>query len=513
MLRKIAIWLPPILASVFLILAFPSFNIELLAWIGLVPLFFSLDGKKPLKAFTISYVTGALFFLGTMYWLMHVTLPGMIAVALYLALYVGIFGLIASYAIGKPSYVSLFIIPAIWVALEYARSHLLGGFGWNLLAYSQSFNPLMIQTADIFGAYGVSFLIVLVNTAIFFTIKDIKNKNYSTFHLAIAIVLLFLSAAYGTLRINNIFTGEPLKVAVVQGNIAQLKKWDPEFRKMILDKYEALTIGAAKENPDITVWPETAVPGFLTAERDLFDRVSGLAVRSESSLLVGAPKYEPGDKDIYYNSAVLFDKDGKVSGSYNKLHLVPFGEFIPARGIFSFVEKFTKSTIGDFSPGKEYTVFKFFVEHAVQQKDSNWRLLKKARFSVLICFEDVFPDLARQFVLHGAGFLVNMTNDAWFGNTCAPYQHLQASIFRAVENRVNVIRSANTGVSCFIDQKGRVVGTVESGGKEIFVDGFRAENIILSRTRTFYTVHGDLLTYLCMILTAAYLAVSLLRKL
>jgi len=547
-----------ILSSILLIISFPSFNLWLFAWIGLLPLFFALDGQKPFNAFLIAYLTGVLFFFGTVYWLVHVTLPGMIAVVLYLAVYFGIFGLLASFAIARPSYISLFSIPAIWVALEYTRSHFMGGFGWNLLAHSQSANLLMIQIADVTGAYGVSFLVVMVNVALFFTIKDIRAKimvqmpeefchceegkarrsnpflrllrphfvqprnddeislmagllrkrSYPTFYLAAALVFVFLASGYGTLRLNNIFTGERIKVAVVQGNIAQDKKWDSAFRKEIMDKYEALTLGALKEGPDIIIWPETSVPGFLHSERDLSGRVMALAKNAHAALLVGSPRQDAEDEDVYYNCAALFDKDGKALANYDKLHLVPFGEFIPAKELFSFVEKFTKSTIGDFSPGEEYTVFKFLVEKKETSGDYRRKLLKKVKFSTLICFEDIFPELARQFVKNGANFLVNITNDAWFAISSAPYQHVQSSVFRAVENRVNVIRAANTGISCFIDQKGKVFGIVAYGGKDIFVDGYKTEDIVLTPTRTFYTIYGDLFAYLCILVAGIYMVLT-----
>ncbi len=493
------------LSSILLITSFPDFNLWLFAWVGLVPLFFAVDGQKPLRAFMTAYLTGALFFLGTVYWLIHVTLPGMLAVALYLALYFGIFGLIVSSAINRPSYLSLFTVPSVWVALEYARSHLLSGFGWNLLAHSQSDNLPMIQIADITGSYGVSYLIVMVSTAVFFTIKDVRKRNYSTFYSAIAIALVFFAAGYGTLRLNNIFTGVRLKVAVVQGNIAQNEKWDPAFRRMIIDKYETLTAASVKESPDLIIWPETSIPGFFQEGGDLLRRVAEVARKADAALLVGEPRQDSGDQGLYYNSATLFDRNGKRAAVYDKIHLVPFGEFIPARNLFSFVEKFTKSTIGDFSAGKEYTVFNFIVERNQRGEAYSQRLIKKVRFSVLICFEDIFPDIARQFVKKGANFLVNITNDAWFGNSCAPYQHVQSSVFRAVENRVNVVRSANTGLSCFIDQKGRIFGTVAAGGKNIFVDGYEADDIVLTNARTFYTVYGDVFAYLCVLVAALYI--------
>jgi apolipoprotein N-acyltransferase len=203
---------------------------------------------------------------------------------------------------------------------------------------------------------------------------------------------------------------------------------------------------------------------------------------------------------------VLFAEDGSVVSRYDKLHLVPFGEYVPANNALRFVEKFAPRPIGDFVKGDDYTVFKFFIERNSRKQDASWKLLKKVRFSCLICFEDIFPELAREFVKRGALFLVNITNDAWFGNTGAAYQHAQASVFRAVENRVNVVRAANTGLSCFIDPKGAITAEVSSGGRRLFVDGFKSESIAIAKTQTFYNKYGDLFAYLCMAAALSYIA-------
>lgn len=513
MLREITLnYFLVALSSVLLALSFPNFNLWPSAWVGLVPLFFALKDKDPRKAFGLAFLAGAIFFLGTLYWLVHVTLPGMLAVVLYLSVYTGLFGAVVAPSLGKPSFRSLFFVPCVWVIMEYARSHVFGGFCWNLIAHSQAFNLPAIQIADIAGAYGVSFLIVLVNTAVFFTIKDIRNKRYDTFYMAAAVILMFIAAGYGVLRLNNIFTGEKIKVSVVQGNIPQDEKWDAKFKHDILDKYDRLTLAASSDKPDLIIWPETSVPGFMELDRGLFERVSNIAIRSGARLLVGEPRQDDKDEELYYNTAVLFDRDGKRSAHYDKVHLVPFGEFIPAKGLFRFVEKFTKSTIGDFSSGKDYTVFSFPAERSQITDEYSKRLIKKICFSVMICFEDIFPDIARRFVKNGAQFLVNITNDAWFNDSSAPFQHLESSVFRAVENRVNVIRAANTGISCFIDQKGRVFGPVNSGDRYTFIGGHSTDEITLTPARTFYTSCGDLLVYICALFVLWYVLSERMKR-
>ncbi|MDO8525442.1 MAG: apolipoprotein N-acyltransferase, partial [Candidatus Omnitrophota bacterium] len=467
-----------------------------------------------------SYFAGILFFLGTVYWLVHVTLPGMIAVVLYLALYFGLFGLICNFYLRNTQYalrstrryLLLAVIPAAWVALELARSHLLTGFGWNLLGYSQSFILPVIQIADITGPYGVSFLIMMINVAVFLTIGEIRKKDYYCVSLAIAALVLFIAVYYGTCRVKNIFTGERLNVAVVQGDIPQVKKWDPSFREDILNKYERLTRKAALGSPELIIWPEASVPGFLESEPDLSDRVTKLVKDIKTPVLLGSPREDTGKKAAYYNSAIFMNEEGKAVGRYDKVHLVPFGEYVPLRAVFRFVENFAPSPIGDFSAGKDYTVFSFFIKRNSKDKDRVLHLIKRIKFSTLICFEDIFPGLARKFVAGGAGFLVNMTNDAWFHKTSAAWQHTQASVFRAVENRVNVIRAANTGVSCFIDQKGAIVDKVESGGQATFVGGYKIHEITITNTRTFYTLYGDLFAYICAMIALGFILISGGRK-
>jgi apolipoprotein N-acyltransferase len=501
-----------VMSAVLLVLAFPNFNLWPLAWIGLVPLLFALEGQKPVRAFLLSYLTGILFFLGTVYWLIHVTLPGMIAVALYLGLYFGLFGFLLNYSPLTNKYLFLVYAPALWVTLEWLRAHVFTGFGWVLLGHSQTLNLPAIQIADITGAYGVGFVILLTNYTVYIAVKNFKKIENFIWPLALTTVVLFAVFGYGQYRLNNIFTGEALKVAVVQGNIPQAKKWDPDSRDYIIKKYNDLTLKVVSDAPDIVIWPETSVPGFIDLDRSLYESVKNLSIKTKAPLLVGAPRVDDTREDVYYNSAFFFSEEGRPIGRYDKIHLVPFGEYIPFKNMFSFVQRFSTMPIGDFAGGKEYTVFKFNIERDVKDKDYNWKMIKKVKFSSLICFEDIFPEISRRFVKEGAGFLVNMTNDAWFGNTNAAYQHAQCSVFRAVENRVNVVRAANTGLSCFIDQKGRIIDSVSEKGRSLFVDGYKVCYITLTRIRTFYNMRGDLFTYICLGVTLLILAISFIVR-
>jgi apolipoprotein N-acyltransferase len=502
-----------ILSSLFLIFSFPGFNIWILAWVAFVPLFFAMEGQSPLKSFLMAYLSGFLFFLGTMYWLVHVTLPGMIIVVAYLAVYFGLFGLIFSHNSLVSDNKKIFLIPAAWASLEWLRAHALTGFGWNLLGYSQGFNLPAIQVADITGAYGVGFVIMMFNTAVYIFIRGMRRGKDAYIAAAFAVITLLVVFGYGTFRLNNIFTGEKMRVALVQGNIPQDQKWDERFVGTILSKYESLTKEAAVSNPDLIIWPETSIPGFVENEQMLASYVKNLVSSIQIPLLAGAPRYgNAGSEEAYYNTAFLFLKDASLGGRYDKVHLVPFGEYVPLKGFFFFVHKFAPRPIGDFTAGNDFTVLKVQLKRESKDNNYNWKLVKNVRFSPLICFEDIFPDLARGFVRNNIDFLVNMTNDAWFGRSSAAYQHAQASIFRAVENRINVLRAANTGLSCFIDQKGRITTSVSDKGKDLFVSGYKVSEIILSRARTVYSVYGDIFAYACMLLTAFYAVAGFKRR-
>ncbi|MBL7084895.1 MAG: apolipoprotein N-acyltransferase [Candidatus Omnitrophica bacterium] len=467
------------LSAILLSLAFPKPGLGFLAWFALVPWFFALQKEKPLRAFLLSYLVGLIFFSGTLYWVNYVSGLGFSILVAYLALYFAIFGFLFSINYRQSTISNFLVIPCLWVALEYIRSHLFTGFGWALLGYSQYSVLPLIQISDITGAYGVSFLIVLVNLAIWQTIR--KKILFPVFCIFSSLILVL---GYGYFKLNQPAQGQDIKVAVVQGNIPQRMKWDPQARDCILQRYLGLTEEAARSRPEIIIWPETSVPGFLEDDPQLLEEISSLSKKIfPSYLLVGTP--QEGEQRSIYNSATLL-LEGEILQRYDKLHLVPFGEFIPWPQFFS---RFSfAGLIGNFSPGEVYTVF----SSAFPKAD--------IKFSALICFEDVFAHLARSFVRGGAKILVNMTNDAWFEDSSEPYQHLQASVFRAVENRVNVVRSANTGVSCFINPWGKILGRVsDSFGQDLLVEGEKTQALKIISMPSFYTAFGDIFAWLCLI--------------
>lgn len=501
-----------IVSAFLLSLPFLNGKLWIFAWFGFVPLFFALRDKSRARAFLLSYLTGIIFWSISIYWLIHVTLLGQILLILYLSLYFGIFGLVLSRIPHPASRIPQLFVPSLWVILEYLRAHLLTGFGWALLGYSQYLNLPVIQIADLCGVYGVSFLVMMVNIGTWQLISENREQRTENrkkiFCLLSVVSCLLVALAYGYYNLfhpSSLVPRPSFKISVIQGNIPQELKWAYGSQPFILDRYIQLTEEAAKEGPQVIIWPEASNPGLLGDEQDEWIRqaVFSLAKKTGIPLLFGSALRE---REKYFNSAILIDAQGKLARRYDKLHLVPFGEYIPLKTLFPFLEAVVP--IGDFTVGGEYILFKLPVASGQLLETTHLSPVTGHRslvtFSVLICFEDTIPELSRNFVKKGADFLVNITNDAWFGRTVAPYQHLSASVFRAIENRIPVIRSANTGVSCFIHPSGSVDAKVSENGNDIFISGVKTETIVLDKRKSLYQAIGDMFVLGCLAMVGIY---------
>jgi len=478
-------YLYQILSGLLLALSYPSTGWGFLAWFALVPLLASLHhAQNHSQALGFGLISGIVFYFFSLHWLTHVSTVGWMLVVLMQALYLMVFAWLAYVGIRsrKPVLFKVVWIALAWTVAECLRSEMpVFGFGWNLLAYSQSSYIPLIQFANVLGAYGLGFLIAGVNAALFYAWFERKARK-TTLGLigGIALVLAGL-LIYGKMVLAKPANPqEYLRVSVVQGNIPQSVKWELMAREKILEIYEKLTQLAALEQPDLIVWPEAAFPGYFN--RDLqAERISRLAEEIQTPLLIGGLEWESERES--YNSAYFLKKDGVLGQRYDKLRLVPFGEYIPLKSVFGWLTPIADALgISDFRAGTDPVVFQWAREE--------WP------FGVLICFEDVFSGLARDLVDRDAKFLIVITNDAWFGKTSAPYQHLQASIFRAVENGVAVVRAANTGVSAFISRHGRILATVKDPSREeTFVMGQKTLDLPLVPEYTFYRRGGFLFPY------------------
>ncbi len=505
-----------LLSALLLIISFPPFDMSYGVWVALVPLLLMTTGNNQKFSFLLSLVCGSTFILGIFNWILEVsnyTYLHHTLLVLYLGSYVAIFGLLTNWASRRYGVAyALSAAPFLWVFLEYIRSNFFFiALPWGLLAHSQYQSPGVIQIASITGVYGISFLIVLVNSAITAVIllagaylpKAFRlqprslSKRAGLSIVGLAAAFTTLTLAYGFRTINQPIDGDHIKVSVIQGNIEQTIKWDHKYSKLIMQTYKDLTMKASRDRPDLIVWPETSTPGSINRSAFLYSQLRKLSKQAETYLLVGSAQQQKfrgkGSKQAnYYNSAFLIHPKSKKQ-YYNKIRLFPFGEYLPMKEIFpwSFI---SVPEIGGYMPGKEYTVFNH----------------PRGQFGVTICWENIFPDFVRQFIKGGANFIINITNEAWFGETAAPYQFLSMSVMRAVENRVSVIRSANTGISGFIDPYGRVLGRVANDRqKDIFVRGFLTLEIPVVEDKTFYTRYGNIFAYLCGI-TSIFIIVMLI---
>lgn len=479
--------------------AFPRPDLFPFAWVALVPLLLVMRHRPYAAGFT----AGAVFFATVLYWLNFVmttygglqpvfSLIAYLFLVTYLSIYFGLATWLACQleAVLKLPY--LLTLPPLWVALEYLRGLLFTGFPWAIIGYSQQNFSLAIQSSDVTGVYGVSLMLVAVNCAIAGIIATPKSR-LAWLGVAATIMISITHFGYGVWREAQPLDQrtEQLRVALIQGNIDQAQKWAPDNQQSSIDRYQNLSVQALEHQPDLVIWPEAATPFFLQDQTELAAQVKQFPTRLNASLLVGSPAYRQlsSGEYQYYNSAFLLSSEGEELGRSDKIHLVPFGEYVPLGRLLSFIDKLVVG-VGDFSPGK------------VQPLPLNGHHL-----GVLICYEAIFPQLAREYVRQGSSLLVNLTNDAWFGHSSAPYQHLAMTRFRAIENRIWIARAANTGISALISPSGKVTlsGPIFEPLQLSGVVGLGAE-------ATFYTQFGDLFAYFCLGISGVFLVILCLRR-
>jgi apolipoprotein N-acyltransferase len=484
-------------------LAFPATDWWPLGWVWLVPALASAVERAPRGALADGWLAGTAFFAVLLSWLDHTfrhysAIPWPISwlpillLSAYCGLYVGLTAGGVSWLAGRlGAGWALASAPALWVAGEWIRGRLMDGFPWGLLGYSQHSVPLLIQVAELAGVYGVSFVLVAVSSAL--AGAATLGAGRCRAGLAAAGGLVAATLVWGAVALDReearVATRAPtVRVGVIQPSIEQTNKWDPARHAEQLAIFERLTREAAAARPAAIVWPETAATIFLRGDPELLRRLERLAAESRASLLVGSIDRPGGAAGKWRNSAFLLAEQG-ITAKYDKIHLVPFGEYVPLSGLIGFVRSWAEF-ISDFEAGGSATVFP----------------LPGSPFGAVICYEVIFPELFREFVTGGAGFMVNITNDAWFGRTSGPWQHLGMLALRAVEHRVAIARSANTGVSAFVSPTGRVTQTLP-----LFERGVLGEAVPLRQTTTLYTRFGDWLAHASLALTALLAALAAWR--
>ncbi len=516
-------------AGVLLALAFPLPGVAGLAWIAPGLLLFVAGTAESKARFRLGWCGGFAYYLTSLYWLLHIPvtfLPilGWLALAAYLALFTGSWTWLCwRFAPAEASELlnarwSQRVLWALrcamfWVALEIVLGRFLSGFPWDFLGVSQYRMIPLIQIAEYTGVYGVSFLIIWFSASLMITglalVQNPGKRSRWGREIALPFLVLFVLAFRGV----GLVRGSPrpddtVQVALVQPSIPQTLIWDARENATRFQQLLQLSEKALTNKPDILVWPEAALPNMLRHDRETAEAVRKLATQYHAWIILGSDDAEirpgghpPQDVD-YFNSAFAVSPEGELAGNYRKRRLVIFGEYVPFVKWLPFLKFLSPAGDGGFTPGDKAIPFHLGSLGVT--------------VSVLICFEDTFPHVAREYVSRTTDFLLNITNNGWFGESAAQWQHAATAVFRAIENRVPLARCANNGLSCWVDEFGAVHDAYFQDSKDIYKAGYKIVSVPIlargeSRKLTFYTRYGDVFGWGCCALTAAQIAPLALR--
>ena len=542
-------WLAAICSGFLYAACFPPFNLTWFCWIALTPLiaavwFSGAESRHPwLRNLLLGYVAGLTFFWIVFSWLTTVTILGWFVLEFYMAIYVAIWALFCGLVRPRPKINRVgsskweqmlsqartsatppqspwtkstnnlrlaLLLAAAWTTLEWLRGWVFSGFGWNGLGVALHDNWPLIQIAELTGVAGLSFLIAFVNVIILTTayrlVVEARTRvmrPHFDFTFTMAAIVGVLVFGFRATQVSP--AAKTLRVTAVQSNVPQNQKFDPQFTRRIFDQFRRLSEIALRSNPppELLVWPESSMPGPVLVDQESYKFVMDLAADADADFLLGTIDEDGGD---VYNAAILLSEGGERVQIYRKVHLVPFGEFVPGRHTVPLLARIVGDQVpGDFKAGKEHTVF------TLTNGD--------VQVAPLICFEDTIGELARQFVVPtetspGANLLVDVTNDGWFQHSAGSPQHLANAIFRCIETRRPMLRAANTGVTCFINQFGRVTQELRDETGSTFTEGVLSGDIKVPSEHelTFYARHGELFAKACAVITLIAIVLTSLTR-
>jgi apolipoprotein N-acyltransferase len=555
-------YLIAVISGVLLALSFPKLGVAGFAWVAPALMVAAAANRRGAERFRIGYVAGLGHYLTALYWLLHIPydwhgIPvgpaaGWLALGAFLSLFIGLwvwlldgFPIAADARRRNLNGVTATTTPlgtepqtpnvaplsrrntepailntlrwslsgaALWVAIEMLIARIFTGFPWDLLGVSQHEILPLIQISSITGVYGVSFVVVWTSLSLYCAASAMLRHPNCRYAWARELALPFIAVAcLMAFGFHQLSIPSParksIKVTFVQPSIPQTLIWDESRDNERFGEVLQLTDDALSNRCDLVLWPEAAVPRLLRWYADIREAVTGLAREHKTWMIIGADDMEPkhGSRSFkdakFYNSSFLISPTGEIAGHYRKRALVIFGEYIPLVKWLPFIKYLTPIESG-FTPGEEPVPFKL--------QNPN------VKAGVLICFEDVFPHLTREYVDTDTDFLVNLTNNGWFGEGAAQWQHAMTALFRAVENGTPLLRCSNNGLTCWVDERGRVREIFHDTEGTVYGKGFMTADIpILAGARrelTFYTRHGDVFGWLCVAWSVVWLLASALRR-
>jgi apolipoprotein N-acyltransferase len=514
-------YLISIAAGLLLAAAFPKIGIAGFAWVAPALLLFAAHEKNPGDAFRAGYVGGIVFWLASLYWLLLIPVAGFpilgwIALSAFMAVYFGIWTWLLAGKIGSGNWAqrNLWSLAgaAAWVALEIFRAHFLGGFPWNLLGTSQFEMTPLIQIASVTGVFGVSFLVVWSSLSLFSAGRMIFSRPNSRFawQPEIFLPLFFVAGlfAFGEIKLTGLKPpASTLRITLIQPSVPQNLIWDQSANSNRFEQLLTLTENALTNKTDLLIWPEAALPEFDDASYAAITNI----VRTHRLWMIFNADDRPSETSGVFNAAFLFDPDGNCPAIYHKRKLVIFGEYIPLVRWLPFVKWFTPIE-GGYEAGDRPATFsirnsgKEFGGTVIELDNGKTSSRHAVNAAPLICFEDMFPQTARTSVHNDTDFLVNQTNDGWFGEGAEQWQQAAAAIFRAVENGVPLVRCCNNGVTCWIDAHGQVRQIFKDASDGIYGVGVLNFELPLPDEKpapTFYNRHGDWFGWSCLVITLA----------
>lgn len=518
-----------ILSGVLLSLSFPPFKTGFFAYFGLVPILIFINRAKNYRELLIfTYLSMLVFHALTLYWIggwssktdpfMMIGSVALILVHPFFYWLPFVFFFLIKKHLGNKS--AFFAFPFLWNSLEYLRSVDETAFPWLTLGNTQSYYLPIIQITSIIGVYGLSFIIVVFNVLIYVAYKNFRYESFrfTLNKLAIIVIVLVSLFIYGKVILNeSIYDGKKIRVGVIQPDFDPWEKWEDEVNPQI-DVYLQLSDSAVQKGAELIVWPESALPVYLLSGNypEEVRRIKNFCRDKNVAIVTGLPLVHfyfskeqakedsriSRDSSYYYdtyNGVVLFLPDTDLIQEYGKMNLVPFAERAPYLHYLPFLGDLIKWSVGisNWSVWDKQTVFNY----KTQEGDS-------VKFSAVVCYESIFPSFNAEFVKNGAQFLVVVTNDSWYGRTSGPYQHKQYAIFRAIENRRWIVRSANGGISSIIDPFGRTIFETNLFERTYFVD-----DIYVNNDLTYYVQYRDIISYFALIISGIFISIAYIKKL